>query len=249
MRRGRFRFGRALGVPVVLLGGAAVGAWWAFGAACGTPRSGGLCGWDAVHYVDVRGVVRLTPEQVRAWAAVPPGAGLIGLDTAPIIARLDRRPWVREVAIHKRVPGTLVIEVVERVPTALAKTDRGFFLLDADGTLIEPTRLDRGFPIVVGGSLSQRGVFAAAAAVLRGYHAAGSPAVGGADLVIDVTTPRDPQALLPGPVRVRFGGGGYEAKWRRYAAIHREVLGRARGPQLVDMRFQDRAVVTAPGAL
>ncbi|MEO5656782.1 MAG: FtsQ-type POTRA domain-containing protein [Nitrospiria bacterium] len=249
MRRGRFRFGRVLGVPMVLLGGAALGAWWAIGAACDTPRSGGLCGWDAVTYVDVRGVVRLTPDQVRAWAAVPPGAGLIGLDAAPIIARLDRRPWVRKVAIHKRVPGTLVIEVVERVPTAIAKTDRGLFLVDTDGTLIEPTRLDRGFPLVIGGSVSQRHAFVVAAAVLSGYRAAGSPVVDGADVVIDVTTPRDPQVLLPGPVRVRFGGGEYEAKWRRYAAIHREVMGRARGPQLVDLRFQDRAVVTAQGAL
>jgi hypothetical protein len=55
---------------------------------------------------------------------------------------------------------------------------------------------------------------------------------------------RDPIVRLPGGSRVRFGEGDYAAKWRRYLAIHVDVVARVPGARLVDVRFHDRAVVT-----
>jgi hypothetical protein len=121
--------------------------------------------------VEVEGTVRLDPAQVRAWAQIPKRTGLWALAPEPIVARLERRAWINTVFIRKRFPNTLVIEVVERVPTAVAQTERGAVLIDAEGAVLEPTRLDTGFPLVVGASLKRPEGLAVAADLLAGLHA------------------------------------------------------------------------------
>jgi len=63
-------------------------------------------------------------------------------------------------------------------------------------------------------------------------------------LVVDVASPEDLTVLLPNGTRVRFGRGDYVEKWRQYVRIHSDVARRVSGTRIVDLRFQDRAVVT-----
>lgn len=249
MRRAKpSRLRRLMALGLLAFGVVAVASWWGLGWWCGGSRQR-VCEWDAIERVEVRGMVRLSPDEVRRWAAVPPGARLVPLDASAVVARLSGRPWVRSVGVHKRFPDTLVVTIAERVPIAIAKTDRRSWLIDDEGTVITSTALDAGFPVVIGGSVSRPSGLAVAAALLRGYRAAGSPHLGSGGPVIDVSSPGDPVVQLAGGLRLRFGRGDYEAKWRRYLAIQRDVMERAPGPQLVDLRFRDRAVVMAQGAL
>lgn len=242
------RLRRFIARGLLAFGVVAVASWSGLGWWCGGSRQS-ICEWDTIERVEVRGVVRLSPDEVRRWAAVPPGARLVPLDVSAVVARLSGRPWVRSVAVHKRFPDTLVVTVTERIPIAIAKTDRRSWLIDDEGTVITSTALDAGFPVVIGGSASRPAGLVVGASLLRGYRAAGSPAPGLGALVIDVTAPRDPIVQLAEGLRIRFGRGDYEDKWRRYLAIQRDVMERAPGPQLVDLRFRDRAVVMAQGAL
>lgn len=242
------RLRRFIARGLLAFGVVAVASWWALGWWCDGSRQR-VCEWDAIERVEVRGVVRLSPDEVRRWAAVPPRARLLPLDAPAVVARLSGRPWIRSVAVHKRFPGTLVVTVTERVPIAIAKGDRRSWLIDDEGTVITSTILDAGFPVVIGGSASRPSGLAVAAALLRGYRAAGSPVLGSGGSVIDITSPGDPVVRLAGGLRLRFGRGDYEDKWRRYLAIQRDVTDRAPGPHLVDLRFRDRAVVMAQGAL
>lgn len=240
-RRGRVR--RFLGT-LVLCGAGVVIAGWALNVVCWVEGRDGLCGWDAIEQVEVRGTVRLAERQVRAWAAVPAGASLWKLDGEAIVARLDGRPWIRTVTVGKRFPHTVVIDVAERVPAAVAVTDRGRMLLDADGRVIGPTAIDRGFPVVRGGAVVRPEGLAAAAQILAGFRAAAVSMAAIESVVIDVSNPDDPIVELPGALRVRLGREGFAEKWRRVQAIQEPSSYRIAGPRLVDVRFADRAVVS-----
>ena len=58
-------------------------------------------------------------------------------------ARLLALPWIREARVSRRLPDTLVIEVIERVPVAIWQDPRGRqMLIDAEGVSLEPVRIE-----------------------------------------------------------------------------------------------------------
>ena len=52
--------------------------------------------------------------------------------------RLLRLPWIREARVSRRLPDTLVVEVIERVPVAVWQQQGRFHLVDAEGVVLEP---------------------------------------------------------------------------------------------------------------
>ncbi len=246
MKRPR-RLGRRLIGWSVVCAAAGSALWGAWLGVCGGV---GLCGWDTIERVEVRGAARLDANQVRAWAAVPLGKPLWATDGDAIVARLDGRPWIRSATVTKRFPDTVIIEVTERVPTLVAETPRGRVLVDADGSVIGPTALGQGFPVIVGASTARADRLRIAARIVAGFRAADVSAASLDSLVIDVTSPDDPVVQLPGHLRVRIGRGEFAEKWRRVQAIFDNAAARIPSPRVVDLRFSDRAVVTAwDGAL
>lgn len=247
MKRAKRRGRRVIGWLVLC--GIAGGALWGAGrAVCGI--EGGLCGWDTIERIEVRGTVRLAASQVRAWAAVPLGTPLWVTEGGEIMARLEGRPWIRSVTVTKRFPDTVVIEVTERVPTAVASSDRSRLLVDADGSVIGPTTLNHGYPLILGASASRPERLRIAARILAAFRAADVSVAPIESVVIDVGNPDDPVVQLSGAMRVRLGRGEFAEKWRRVQAIHDNAAARIPNPRVVDLRFADRAVVTAwDGAL
>ena len=83
---------------------------------------------------------------------------LLGVDTTRSIwdgtdelaARVRRHPQVSDVDIARRMPGTLVVTITERVPVAFVPSARGLEALDAAGrTLpIDPSRVNVDLPIL-----------------------------------------------------------------------------------------------------
>lgn len=241
--RGKNRLVPAVVVLAAIGGGAAA---WALGW---LPLAWRELGWDAVDHIEVRGTGRLAAANVRAWAGIPRAAGLWGIEAEPIVLRLEQHAWIESAAVHKRFPGTIVIDIKERIPAALARMGRGSVLIDRNGVVLEPTLLDRGFPIIVGASEKRPEGLATAAAVLEGFRALAPAELRAEDLVIDVTSPRDPVVMLPDGSRVRFGHGEYGDKWRRYVAVHQDLRRRASGARVVDLRFRDRVVVASEAGL
>ena len=83
---------------------------------------------------------------------------LLGVDTTRSIwdatdelaGRVRRHPQVSDVGIARRMPGTLVVTITERVPVAFVPSARGLEPLDAAGrTLpIDPSRVNVDLPIL-----------------------------------------------------------------------------------------------------
>nr|CEL16897.1 Cell division protein FtsQ [Kibdelosporangium sp. MJ126-NF4]CTQ91874.1 Cell division protein FtsQ [Kibdelosporangium sp. MJ126-NF4] len=83
--------------------------------------------------VDVQGTQGLTPDEVRAVAAVEMGKPLVRLDTDEIARRVATLPRVAKVGVERSWPGTVEITVSEREPVAYAKLADGAHMVDAHG--------------------------------------------------------------------------------------------------------------------
>ena len=107
-----------------------------------------------MSFFRLRRVQVVGARYVRADSIV----ALLGVDTTrsiwdetdELIARIRRHPQVSDVEISRRVPGTLVVTITERVPVAFIPTARGLEPLDAAGrTLqIDPSRVNVDLPVL-----------------------------------------------------------------------------------------------------
>ena len=70
--------------------------------------------------------------------------------TGPWTSRVAQHPLVREVELDRKLPGTLVVRLVEHVPVALVPTAGGFRAYDERGVAlpIDPTTADVDAPIL-----------------------------------------------------------------------------------------------------
>src|SRR5581483_5120584 len=89
-----------------------------------------------VRTVRVSGNSLVTPDQVRAAAAVPGGAALASLDLRAVARRVERLAPVRSAQVTRDWPSTVVIAVTERAPVAvLPRPDKRYDLIDASGVV------------------------------------------------------------------------------------------------------------------
>jgi cell division protein FtsQ len=56
--------------------------------------------------------------------------------TQPLVARLASHPQLRRVRVHRKLPGTIVVEIEENPPVALIPSNDGFHAYDARGVAL-----------------------------------------------------------------------------------------------------------------
>ncbi len=66
--------------------------------------------------------------------------------------RLLRFGWIRDARVSRRLPDTLVVDIVERQPAAIWQHDQQLALIDMDGVVLEPVKLDAmpDLPLLIG---------------------------------------------------------------------------------------------------
>jgi len=77
-----------------------------------------------VTQLEVHGNHFLSEGEVRELIGPALGENVLTLDIEALKGRLRASPWVAEAIVTRRLPGTLRIEIHERVPLALAELDR-----------------------------------------------------------------------------------------------------------------------------
>ena len=102
-----------------------------------------------VRHVEVVGARYIQPRDILDRLRVDTLASVWD-PQARLEARVREHPLVRDVAVERKLPGTLVVRVVEHAPVALVATATGFKVYDARGVAlpIDPTTNDLDAPIL-----------------------------------------------------------------------------------------------------
>lgn len=130
-----------LAVAAVLV---ASSPWWA-------PLTFRRMAFFRVRRVEIVGAHFLQPSDILARLNVDTLASVWD-PTAPLVSRVEAHPEVARAEVHRKLPGTLVVEIVERVPVALVPAPGGLRAYDARGTAlpIDPTRVTVDVPVLAG---------------------------------------------------------------------------------------------------
>ncbi|HMC55786.1 MAG TPA: FtsQ-type POTRA domain-containing protein [Gemmatimonadaceae bacterium] len=105
-----------------------------------------------VRHVEVVGAKYVAPREVLQRLRVDTTASVWD-PLAPLERRVREHPLVRDVRVERRLPGTLVVRLVERAPVGLIATPNGLRPYDERGRplSIDPTAADVDAPILSAG--------------------------------------------------------------------------------------------------
>jgi cell division protein FtsQ len=92
--------------------------------------------------VEIRGARRVSRLEVYNIAFDQASTAMPSVDLAATRARLLEFGWVKEARVSRRLPDTLVIDIVEREPVAIWQNNQQLSLIDAEGAVLEPVRID-----------------------------------------------------------------------------------------------------------
>jgi cell division septal protein FtsQ len=246
------RGGVALALAAVIGLGAA--AWASLGPGWVRARLASLRLFR-IETMQVSGNATLTNADVFATAGLRAGESLVGLDLAAARARLVAHPRVREASVRRRLPGTIVVEIAERVPCVIVRADRDY-LVDADGVVVAEAAAGAqpGLPVLTGveaaaGALTARGAadFAAGVELVAAIRQVGFPALSALDH-IDCADPDD-VVIVPvsGRPLVHAGRRDAAAQLRRWRLVAPDMAQRWPELEYVDLRA-DGQVVAMPAA-
>ncbi len=198
--------------------------------------------------VEIKGAQRVSRLDIYNIAFDQPSMAMPRVDLDATRDRLLRFGWIKEARVHRRLPDTLVIDVVERTPAAIWQNGGRLSLIDTEGVVLEPVRIESmpDLPRVIGAAANRH------LAALNGLLEA-APHL----------RPQVTDATWVGDRRwdIRFQSGELlslpegDAPARRAIAVFARMDQQAsmlgRGYARIDMRVPDRAIVRLtrqPGA-
>ena len=105
-----------------------------------------------VRSVDVTGVQRMDSRPVFQIALDQKSMAMPLVDVAGIREKLLRYGWVKDARVSRRLPDTLVIDIVEREPAALWQDATKLSLIDSEGVVLDRVKVSDmpDLPLLVG---------------------------------------------------------------------------------------------------
>ena len=97
----------------------------------------GKLGFTLKH-VETRGNHRVSTQAIYDIAFNQQSSAMPLVDLDGTRERLLHLPWIREARVSRRLPDTIVVEVIERIPVAVWQQNGRFSLVDAEGVVLEP---------------------------------------------------------------------------------------------------------------
>ena len=111
----------------------------------------------SVRHVEIKGTNHIPQLDVYNIAFDQPSAAMPLVDLEGTRQRLLRFGWVRDARVSRRLPDTLVVDILERKPAAIWQHGGQLGLIDMDGIVLEPVRLDAmpDLPLIIGATANR----------------------------------------------------------------------------------------------
>lgn len=205
----------------------------------------------AVSHLVVRGNARLSTGEVQTLLDGLSGQNILRVDFADYRRRLMESPWVSDAMMWRVLPSTVGVQIVERVPMAVARFEQKLYLVDEQGVIIDefgPQYKDFDLPLV-DGLVRAPSAHAQAAASAAGVALTGrfldalrpQPDLRHRVSQIDVTDVHDVVALLnDSPTLLHLGETRFVERINMYLELAPTLALQFKEVDSVDLRFDER---------
>lgn len=143
-------------IVMTLILAVAVALVWTVAVMAGIPalasEQAALIASDAgfkVSHLEVRGVNRMNEQRIYERVLGQNDRAMTTLDLAALRDELNQLPWVKDARVSRKLPDTLVIDIVERSPHAVLRKPDRMVLIDDTGTELETVKPDKAKGMLV----------------------------------------------------------------------------------------------------
>lgn len=192
--------------------------------------------------IEVKGNKFLSEGEVQELLGPAKGMNLLVADLDRLRANLAASPWVGGAVVRRKLPDTLLVDVTERFPIALADADQ-LYVMDASGELIDllgPRTSGFDLPVIrgLGGvSVEVRRDRARRASVL--LDDLGDLATEVSEISVDRAG--DLMVVLRGDGSVlKLADPPYRRRVLSFMALRQKLRERCPDAEYFDLRFKDR---------
>jgi cell division protein FtsQ len=137
------------GVMIVGFGGVAIAGATLAGVpqyiGTETAKAIGRAGFE-VKRVEVTGIDRMERLTVYAIALDQHSMAMPLVDLDKVRDQLLNYGWIQDARVSRRLPDTLVVDIVERKPAAIWQHNQKLSLIDKEGMVLEPIKPDQPAP-------------------------------------------------------------------------------------------------------
>jgi cell division protein FtsQ len=111
-----------------------------------------------VRSVEIKGIHHMDRLPVYDVALDQESTAMPLVDLDDIRAKLLKFGWVQDARVSRRLPDTLVVDIVERTPTAIWQNQGKLTLIDKDGVELAPVPVDKmpDLPLLIGPDANRR---------------------------------------------------------------------------------------------
>lgn len=208
-----------------------------------------------VRNIAVVGNGRLPTGQVTALLEGLSGEPILSADLVRWRERLLASPWVADAHLRRRLPSTIVVNIAERTPIAIARFGGELYLIDEHGVVMGeygPEYGDLDLPVVNGlgvvrdGSATDRTRVDLAARVIESVKAA--PALAKRLSEVNVSDEHNAAVILTGDrALLHVGTDHFVPRLVAYNDMSAAIRQRVPEIDSVDLRFEDRMFVRPVG--
>lgn len=112
----------------------------------------------AVKRVEVAGIDRMERLTVYAIALDQHSMAMPLVDLEKVRSQLLGFGWIEDARVSRRLPDTLVVDIIERKPAAVWQHNQQLSLIDAHGVVLEPVSLDAmpDLPLLIGSDANEK---------------------------------------------------------------------------------------------
>ncbi|MBA3942524.1 MAG: cell division protein FtsQ [Sphingopyxis sp.] len=111
-----------------------------------------------VKKVEVVGADRIDRLRVYDIALAQKDRSMAAVDLEDVRSDLMKYGWIKDARVSRRLPDTLVVDIVERTPAAIWQHNNRLSLIDEKGVVLEPVTVATmpDLPLVIGPKANQR---------------------------------------------------------------------------------------------
>ena len=188
--------------------------------------------------IEVRGRSHTPKPVIIAASELTLGEPMLTISLPALHERLSTIGWISTVAVERRMPSTIRVEITERVPMALLQTEDGHRVIDETGTVIagaDPSSF--GHLTVVAGNSAARN----AAPILNILRT--EPELFAEVWAVTFQSERRWDVHLRSGIRVRLPETDPRTAWSQLAIIDHSKQITDRDLAVIDMRVPDQMIV------
>ena len=140
-------------VGLFAAGALGVASWFGIPSMVGTAAAEAVGDMGfRVEQVDPRGLRHMDASTVYAAALDQKSRAMPLVDLNLVRERLLKYPWIEDARVSRRLPSTLVVNIVERVPAAIWQNHGNLMLVDTKGVPLEPVSREAmpDLPLLIG---------------------------------------------------------------------------------------------------